>query len=1233
MLSLQISRQDILPLFLILILLFIVVYPNIGSSQEGKENDNKRSVHLAHVSFDPLVQIPTIPDEMKGHPFDEKGLGYFLVQMKGPITDIQKKILRDNGAELHDYIPEFTFLCIIPQSTIQTIGSLEFVRWAGPYHPAYRLEQGVYQRYRHAIFPGAPLNSPGSEEPEGYIQNPSVPGDNMDVVIVLFNGTEIPLTAARITALGGKIMDTVDGEYKEKIVASVPVKHLDKIAGLSGVKWIEPVPKWTLFNNKTATLTGVRTVWNTHGLHGSGEVIAIADTGLDAGSVSPANLLDDFEDGSGNTRVISLVDWAGDSPSDPDGHGTHVAGSVLGNGANSGSTPSTHTYPDTCFAGMAPEASLVFQAVMDNSSGYLTGIPTDLNLMFNDARTRGAKIHTNSWGSTALSAAYSSDSQDVDENTWNNKNFTILFSAGNEGTDSDANGVIDRFSVTAPATAKNCITVGASENDRAGQEYEYPQGTCNTATWGWFDSQSYSASPIFDDGMSDDPGGIVAFSSRGPCLDNRIKPDVVAPGTFVLSTKSSLVPWTQWGQCGIISPITSYYVFMGGTSMSTPLTAGMCALIREYFSDGNFPAITNPSSALVKGMMINSAQELYPGQYGTGSTKEIPTNRPNDVEGWGLPDIEKSLFPSSPRRFLLRDSSPGLSTSGEQTISFYVNSSTEPLSATLVWTDYFGSVVSCGGLVNDLDLELVTPASSTLYPTNARKRSNSALLYYDDWYWDNAESNSAGIGRAVKFTPPAYPKILRTARVYLVSSSSATVNGTCNIWDDDGSGGMPGTLLYTQAINAKLMRLGSYYEQWITIELPEISPLTISSGSFFVEYRWGNTVYLGYDLSNSGSGIEVGNDYYYNGASWVLDSNDRKRDYYIEAVVSNADATNADRVNNVEGIDLSSPQTGLWQARIKGYNIPQGPQPYALVVSGDVKGVATVDAHSTPQPNRDLPEWNDSEPEKMSVLKFKITDRAEDNLPALIDQMIVNIGGTGGNAGNDIAWAELYDDTGAARVATAASITNSQIVFGSAPNSDDAAQLDALSDNSSVEYTIYIYLNTTLAAGGGDAYIFDIDETEIGVDGGDSSKMSADTGSVSPVTGTIVGETISITVNPASWNIGAIGLGYTGESGTFTIQNSGNVSEDFAIKGADGAGGWIISNTVGQDAFKAEADRDDNGSYEIILTKTDQGLFTNVASGVAKSLGLRYSAPSSDTKGNGVLQDFNIIITATKYTP
>jgi len=269
----------------------------------------------------------------------------------------------------------------------------------------------------------------------------------------------------------------------------------------------------------------------------------------------------------------------------------------------------------------------------------------------------------------------------------------------------------------------------------------------------------------------------------------------------------------------------------------------------------------------------------------------------------------------------------------------------------------------------------------------------------------------------------------------------------------------------------------------------------------------------------------------------------------------------------------------------------------------------------------------------MSVLKFKITDHGKDNLPSLIDQLAVSISGTGGNAGADIAWAELYDDTGSAQVATAASITNSQIVFGSTPNSDDMAQLDTISDNSSLEYTVYIYLNTSLVAGNGDTYIFDIDETDIGVDGGDSSRMTPDTESVTPVTGTIVSETIGITVDPGAWALGTVSLSSVKESGTFTLQNTGNVAEDFSVRATDGSGGWLLSGTVGQDAFKTEVDKDDNGSYELTLTKTEQYLFTNVAQEGTKSIGLKYSSPSSDTKGGGVAQDFSVILTVSEYTP
>ncbi len=298
-----------------------------------------------------------------------------------------------------------------------------------------------------------------------------------------------------------------------------------------------------------------------------------------------------------------------------------------------------------------------------------------------------------------------------------------------------------------------------------------------------------------------------------------------------------------------------------------------------------------------------------------------------------------------------------------------------------------------------------------------------------------------------------------------------------------------------------------------------------------------------------------------------------------------------------------------------------------------IRSLTTVDAHSSPQPDLPLPSWNDTEPEKMSVLKFKITDHGEDSLPTLIDRLVVDISGTGGNAGNDIAWAELYDDTGAARVALAASITNSMITFGSAPNSDSAAQLDSVAENSSIQYTVYLYLKSPLLAAHGSTYIFDIDETNMGVDAGNSSQMFGDTGAVTPVTGTLFIETLGITVTPNTWPIGSILLSQITESGTFTIQNSGNVAENFQIRGTDATGGWALSNAIGQDAFKAEADKDDNGSYDIILTLINQLLFSNISIGGAGTIGLRYSAPSGDTKGAGLAQDFSIIMTASRYVP
>jgi hypothetical protein len=298
-----------------------------------------------------------------------------------------------------------------------------------------------------------------------------------------------------------------------------------------------------------------------------------------------------------------------------------------------------------------------------------------------------------------------------------------------------------------------------------------------------------------------------------------------------------------------------------------------------------------------------------------------------------------------------------------------------------------------------------------------------------------------------------------------------------------------------------------------------------------------------------------------------------------------------------------------------------------------VRSLCTVDAHSSPQADRDLQAWNDTEPEKMSVLKFRITDHGEDALDALVDRLVVSVGGTAGEAANDIAWAELQRD-GVGQVATASSITNAEIVFGAAPNSDSVAQLDTVGEASYAEYTVNIYFSSSLLGEHGETYVFDIDETGIGVDlGGDSSLMAGDTEAVTPVVGTIFISEIAITVTPDAWTIGPQPLDYVGESGTFTVENTGGVAEDITIFGSNGSNGWTLASEVGLNAFKVEVDKDDDGSYETVLSTGEQTFATNLVVSGTETLGLKYSAPNDDTHGGGLPQDFTVTVKASEHVP
>ncbi len=854
----------------------------------------------------------TINAELSSAATSPSGKDYVLVQFAGPVTEADRAALVECGAQIHEYLPDFAFLVGIGHGSLNRLSRIEGVLGIAPYLPQYRVEPTLL-----AEKIGSSLSSRRSVLGAGpWLVN--APADALDLTIVGFSGESLAQLVAAIEDIGGSVIGASDNKNRLKVRALVPTNRGVDVANLPAVSWIEATPEWTLSNNVAAgnSVMDVADVRNSHGLYGSGQIAAVADSGLDQGSVVPANLHNDFENGAGASRVLAILDIAGDGDvSDTSGHGTHVTGSVLGNGSRSGSTPSTHTYPDTCFAGMAPEAQLVFQAVMTNSSGAFE-LPVDLNTMFDQARGYDAWVHSNSWGSRAA-GGYNSYSQDIDENVWNNKDFCILVAAANNGIDADRDGLIDPYSMGAPSTAKNCITVGASENYR-------PTGAGYDSDWGVIWPAKYHAEPIFSDHLSDNANGMAAFSSRGPCMDGRLKPDVIAPGTNIVSVRSS-VGGVGWGE------YNSYYSYMGGTSMSTPLVAGAAILVRDFFARGNYPGITSPSAALIKATLMNGATDMSPGQY--ASVLEVPT-RPNIAEGWGRVDLEDSLFDTASRKHMFVDNKAGLSTGGEMVYDIEVQSSAVPLSAHLVWSDYPGSLAYGGGLVNDLDLTVTRPDSSIVYPNNASQRGPSRYMSYRDGYDVALLDLNAGKGYAVKFTPSSYPFYLDAA---LVSQYYTSTDGpdpfTINVYDDNGPGGLPGTLL--RATNANSVVVG-------IIAWP-ISTVTIPSGSFYIECRG---VGARPDLTTTEAApVTTGNDFYYDGSSWSAFSNDATQDIGIDAIGHTQDyTTNNDRVNNVEGIDIPSPVAGTYRIKVKAYNVPNGPQPYAVVVSGGIGSNPVVTA-------------------------------------------------------------------------------------------------------------------------------------------------------------------------------------------------------------------------------------------------------------------------------------------------
>jgi serine protease AprX len=653
----------------------------------------------------------------------KKGLHHYVVQFNAPVKQEWLNSIKKIGGILCEPFPNSSYVVEMDERTLSKVLKLDYVHWVGHYDPKFRISPHVISRAKTFIKVKDPVRALAKidttyttptriDKKEVLAPSKMAPALPYKYSITFFTKKNLQQAKPLLNKSGIKT-DTISLDNKNVIVdirkaRKDPTDILSKLSQIHGVKRIDEVKIRKLFNNIATGVMNAGNIGNSLGLTGKGEIIGIADTGLDSGDLSTIH--PDFRG-----RVKDLMSYpinsvyndstnnagANDGPKDEDsGHGTHVAGSVLGNGSSSIAANN-----DILIRGIAYEAQLVFQAIeqwMDwtdeaklewkQQTGKpppefgLFGLPTDISEIFNYAYKKGCRIHTNSWGG-GKPGEYDDQCKDLDNFIWENKDIVVLFAAGNDGADSNGDGKIDYGSVTSPGTAKNCVTVGASENQR-------PEW--NSMTYGQWWPQDFPSPPISIDPMTDSSTtDVVAFSSRGPTDDGRIKPDIVAPGTFILSTRSRYIAQNHYGWAKF--PPNKDYFFDGGTSMATPLTAGAVAAIRQHLRTKI--NIQKPSAALIKAALIHGANRM---RYRYAARK---INGLYDMEqGWGLVNVKESLDPSAGKVIYVDHSNNGLRTGQVATFEAQVNSSNVPLKITMVYTDYPGTA-----LINNLNLIVTDP--------------------------------------------------------------------------------------------------------------------------------------------------------------------------------------------------------------------------------------------------------------------------------------------------------------------------------------------------------------------------------------------------------------------------------------------------------------------------------------------------------------------------------------------
>ena len=599
-----------------------------------------------------------------------------LVQFVGPVKRAWLTQLRASGLEIVAYVPNNGYLVRTDESRTARLLDANraaarqgeaFIQWEGTFEDQYKIHPKIAAQMTGqaggevivAVQIARRLTGPNAQ-----------PDRDVEAVKLLASSTiGEPYGVLNFTNLKMRVKLAKVGE----------------IAALANVVNIEPWSPPQLFDERASQITAGELSDDGKAARGPGYLawlsargftsrfgfsIDVADTGLDRGSTSADKLHQDFLDSNGQSRVSYARDYTSElDPGDGSGHGT-INLSIAG-GATAASTQGLRDSSGFNYGlGVAPFAMLGSSKIFQSSGRF--DLVEPYTKLISEAYRDGARVQSNSWGE--LSNTYTLDSQEYDARVRDavpaqpgNQEIAICFAVGNAGPGRRINS---------PSTAKNVISVGASESARKDGE---------------------DGCGVRDDG-ADSAMDIAFFSSGGPLEDGRLKPDICAPGSHVQGAASQHPEFDGTGVCGedfdkpYFPKGQTLYTWSSGTSHATPQVAGAAALARQLFLNRG----EEPSAALIKAMLVNGATYMT-GELAGG-------NLPHARQGWGRLNLTRT-FDSATR--IIVNQSHSFTDSGQSfVITGEIRDSSQPFRVNLAWSDAPG-FSAFAPWVNDLDLEVI----------------------------------------------------------------------------------------------------------------------------------------------------------------------------------------------------------------------------------------------------------------------------------------------------------------------------------------------------------------------------------------------------------------------------------------------------------------------------------------------------------------------------------------------